>query len=117
MRKLQCFKAYDIRGRVPDQLDAALCYQIGQAYAAFVQPKRVAVGRDIRHSSQELQQALISGLTDSGVEVADIGLCGTEAVYFATFAFRLDGGIMITASHNPPDYNGVKLVREDSRPI
>ena len=63
MAKLHCFKAYDIRGRVPDQLDAALCYQIGQAYAAFVQPKRVAVGRDIRHSSRELQQALIGRLS------------------------------------------------------
>ena len=117
MGKLHCFKAYDVRGRVPDQLDAALCYQIGQAYAGFVQPKRVAVGRDIRHSSGELQQALIRGLTDCGVEVADIGLCGTEAAYFATFAFRLDGGIMVTASHNPPDYNGLKFVREESRPI
>jgi phosphomannomutase/phosphomannomutase/phosphoglucomutase len=117
MGKLHCFKAYDVRGRVPDELDAALCYQIGQAYAAFVQPKRVAVGRDIRHSSTELQQALIRGLTDSGVDVADIGLCGTEAAYFATFAFKLDGGIMVTASHNPPDYNGVKFVREESRPI
>ncbi len=117
MDTLQCFKAYDVRGRVPDQLDAALCYQIGQAYAAFVQPKRVAVGRDIRHSSSELQQALMRGLIDSGVDVADIGLCGTEATYFATFAFRLDGGIMVTASHNPPDYNGVKFVREQSRPI
>jgi len=82
-----------------------------------VQPKRVAVGRDIRHSSIELQQALIRGLTDCGVDVADIGLCGTEAAYFATFAFKLDGGIMVTASHNPPDYNGVKFVREESRPI
>lgn len=117
MGKLHCFKAYDVRGRVPDELDAGLCYQIGQAYAAFVQPRRVAVGRDIRHSSNELQQALMRGLIDCGVDVADIGLCGTEAAYFATFAFRLDGGIMITASHNPPDYNGIKFVREQSRPI
>ncbi len=117
MRKLECFKAYDVRGRVPDELDAALCYEIGQAYAAFVKPKRVAVGRDIRASSAELSQALVRGLTDSGVEVADIGLCGTEGVYFATFAFQLGGGIMVTASHNPPDYNGLKFVREQSRPI
>jgi phosphomannomutase/phosphomannomutase/phosphoglucomutase len=117
MRKLQCFKAYDVRGRVPDELDAALCYQIGQAYAAFVKPRRVAVGRDIRASSAELSQALIRGLTDSGVDVSDIGLCGTEGVYFATFALQLDGGIMVTASHNPPDYNGLKFVREQSRPI
>src|SRR6185437_7355820 len=95
----------------------ALAYQIGQAYAGLVSPRRVAVGRDIRHSSARLAAALCSGLADSGVEVADIGLCGTEGVYFATFAEGLDGGIMVTASHNPPDYNGMKFVREDSRPI
>jgi phosphomannomutase len=116
-RKLDCFKAYDVRGRVPDELDPELCYQIGQAYAAYVKPKRVAIGRDIRLSSAALQQAVARGLTDAGVDVLDIGLCGTEAVYFATFAYRLDGGIMVTASHNPPDYNGVKFVREGSRPI
>jgi phosphomannomutase/phosphomannomutase/phosphoglucomutase len=117
MPKLRCFKAYDIRGRIPDELNESLAYQIGQAYAAFVQPAKVAVGRDIRPSSTELAGALMRGLSDSGVEVADIGLCGTEGVYFATFGHKLDGGIMVTASHNPPDYNGMKLVREDSRPI
>ena len=115
--KLSCFKAYDVRGRVPDELDETLAYQIGQAYAAFVEPRKVAVGRDIRASSAPLQQALMGGLTDCGVDVADIGLCGTEGVYFATFADELDGGIMVTASHNPPDYNGMKFVREQSRPI
>jgi phosphomannomutase len=117
MSKLRCFKAYDIRGRIPDELNESLAYQIGQAYAAFVQPTIVAVGRDIRPSSTELAGALMRGLSDSGVEVADIGLCGTEGVYFATFGHKLDGGIMVTASHNPPDYNGMKLVREGSRPI
>src|SRR5476649_1774215 len=117
MVKLRCFKAYDIRGRIPDELNDALAYQIGQAYAAFVKPKRVAVGRDIRESSVQLRDALIRGLTDAGADVADIGLCGTEGVYFATFAEELDGGIMVTASHNPPDYNGMKFVREGSRPI
>src|SRR5690606_28406614 len=78
---------------------------------------RVAVGRDIRLSSNELADALIRGLTDSGVTVVDIGLCGTEGVYFATFSQKLDGGIMVTASHNPPDYNGMKFVRELSKPI
>jgi phosphomannomutase len=117
MPKLRCFKAYDIRGRIPEELNDALAYQIGQAYAAFVQPKTVAVGRDIRASSAQLGDSLTRGLTDSGVDVADIGLCGTEGVYFATFAQELDGGIMVTASHNPPDYNGMKFVREDSRPI
>jgi phosphomannomutase len=117
MTRLTCFKAYDIRGRIPDELNEALAYQVGQSYAGFVKPKRVAVGRDIRATSNTLAQALISGLTDSGVDVADIGLCGTEGVYYATYAERLDGGIMVTASHNPPDYNGMKFVREQSRPI
>src|SRR6202167_3055334 len=117
MSKLRCFKAYDIRGRIPDELNDTLAYQIGQAYAAFVKPRMVAVGRDIRESSVQLRDALTRGLTDSGVDVADIGLCGTEGVYFATFDEQLDGGIMVTASHNPPDYNGMKFVREQSRPI
>jgi phosphomannomutase len=117
MPKLRCFKAYDVRGRIPDELNDTLAYQIGQAYSALIKPKKVAVGRDIRQSSTALQAALMAGLTDSGVEVADIGLCGTEGVYFATFAHKLDGGIMVTASHNPPDYNGMKFVREQSRPI
>jgi phosphomannomutase len=117
MSKLSSFKAYDVRGRIPDELNETLAYQIGQAYAAFVKPKTVAVGRDIRHSSVGLLAALTRGLTDCGVQVADIGLCGTEGVYFATFAQKLDGGIMVTASHNPPDYNGMKFVREQSRPI
>jgi phosphomannomutase len=117
MPKLRCFKAYDVRGRIPDELNDTLAYQIGQAYAAFVKPKMVAVGHDIRESSALLRDSLTRGLTDSGVDVADIGLCGTEGVYFAAFAERLDGGIMVTASHNPPDYNGMKFVREQSRPI
>ncbi len=112
-----CFKAYDVRGRIPDELNPASVYAIGRAYASWLKPGRVAVGRDIRLSSAELAEALISGLTDSGVDVLDIGLCGTEGVYFATFAEGLDGGIMVTASHNPPDYNGMKFVREGSRPV
>ncbi len=117
MTKLSCFKAYDIRGRIPGELNEDLAYRIGQAYAGFVNPRRVAVGRDIRATSASLSAALMRGLTDSGCEVADIGLCGTEGVYFATFDQGLDGGIMVTASHNPPDYNGMKFVREQSRPI
>jgi phosphomannomutase len=117
MPKLTCFKAYDVRGRVPTELNEVLAYQIGQAYAAFVKPKAIAVGRDIRATSTALSAALIRGLNDSGCDVADIGLCGTEGVYFATYAEKLDGGIMVTASHNPPDYNGMKFVREQSRPI
>jgi phosphomannomutase/phosphomannomutase/phosphoglucomutase len=117
MHRLRCFKAYDVRGRIPDELDGALAYQIGRAFAVHVAPRRVAVGRDVRPTSPELQDALARGLTDAGVEVEDIGLCGTEGVYFATFEHGLDGGIMVTASHNPTDYNGMKLVREQSRPI
>jgi len=117
MTKLACFKAYDVRGRIPAELNESLAYQIGQAYAAFIRPRTVAVGRDIRATSAALSAALIRGLTESGCDVADIGLCGTEGVYFATFAEQLDGGIMVTASHNPPDYNGMKFVREQSRPI
>ncbi len=114
---LNSFKAYDVRGRIPDELNVDLAYRIGQAYAGFVKPRRVAVGRDIRLSSSELAGALIRGLLDSGVDVMDIGLCGTEGTYFATFSQEYDGGIMVTASHNPPDYNGMKFVREGSRPI
>jgi phosphomannomutase len=114
---LSAFKAYDIRGRIPDEINSELVYQVGRAYAAFIKPKRVCVGRDIRLTSEEFAQALIRGLTDSGVDVLDIGLCGTEGVYFATFNWKLDGGIMITASHNPLDYNGLKLVREKAKPV
>src|SRR5579864_1212013 len=117
MGNLNSFKAYDVRGRIPDEINEELAYDIGRAYAAFVKPKRVAVGYDIRLSSPQLAKALKRGLTDCGVDVLDIGLIGTEGSYFATFAERLDGGIMVTASHNPPDYNGMKFVREGARPI
>jgi phosphomannomutase/phosphomannomutase/phosphoglucomutase len=111
------FKAYDLRGRIPDELNEDVAYRVGRAYAEFVKPRKVIVGRDIRLSSEELGKALEQGLLDSGVDVYDIGLCGTEVVYYATFAREMDGGIMVTASHNPPDYNGMKFVREGSRPI
>jgi phosphomannomutase / phosphoglucomutase len=114
---LTCFKAYDIRGRIPDELNEDLAYRIGRAYTTFVQPRRVAVGHDVRLSSPALSATLARGLRDGGAEVWDIGLCGTEEIYFATFHYRLDGGIMVTASHNPMDYNGMKLVREQARPI
>jgi phosphomannomutase/phosphomannomutase/phosphoglucomutase len=115
--RLSCFKAYDVRGRVPHELDADLALRIGQAYAEVVHPRRVVVGHDIRLSSLDLTRALIEGLTRSGVDVALIGLCGTEEVYFATSHLKVDGGIMVTASHNPVDYNGMKFVRQESRPI
>jgi phosphomannomutase len=117
MPNLNAFKAYDIRGRIPDEINEDLAYQIGRAYAGFVKPARVAVGYDIRLSSPGLASALKRGLLESGCNVQDIGLWGTEGAYFATFAERLDGGIMVTASHNPPDYNGMKFVREEAKPI
>jgi phosphomannomutase len=117
MTNLQSFKAYDVRGRIPDEINESLAYDIGRAYCAFVKPHRVAVGYDIRLSSPQLAAALKRGLLESGCDVLDIGLWGTEGSYFATFAEKLDGGIMVTASHNPPDYNGMKFVREDARPI
>ena len=114
---INCFKAYDARGKVPDDLNTDIAYRVGRAYAEFIKPKQVAVGRDVRLSSDELFDALTSGLTDSGVDVLDLGLCGTEQVYFAAFHLKLDGGIMITASHNPIDYNGLKFVRECAKPL
>ena len=115
--RIDCFKAYDVRGRVPDELNEDIAYRIGRAYAAFTGARCVAVGHDIRQSSPAIRDALTRGLTDAGVQVLDIGCGGTEMVYFATFHDKLDGGIMVTASHNPPDYNGLKLVREQARPI
>ena len=115
--ELACFKAYDIRGRIPDELNEDLAWRIGRAYAALLQPRQVAVGHDVRLTSPALSTALAEGLLDGGAGVLDIGLCGTEEIYFAAFHHRLDGGIMVTASHNPMDYNGMKLVREQAKPI
>ncbi|RRJ84483.1 phosphomannomutase CpsG [Aestuariirhabdus litorea] len=112
-----CFKAYDIRGQLGTELNEEIAYRIGRAYARFLLPAEVVVGSDIRHSSEPLKQALANGLRDEGVDVVDIGHCGTEEVYFATRHLGVDGGIMVTASHNPIDYNGMKLVRREARPI
>jgi phosphomannomutase len=116
-RPIAGFKAYDLRGRIPDELNEEVAYRVGRGYAQFLSARRVVVGRDIRLSSASLTEALCRGLTDSGVDVDDIGVCGTEGVYFATFDGGYDGGIMVTASHNPSDYNGMKFVREQSKPI
>jgi phosphomannomutase/phosphoglucomutase len=113
----KAFKAYDIRGRVPDELNEALATRIGAAMAELLQPGPVVLGRDVRLSSPALQAALSDGLRGSGREVIDIGLCGTEEVYFQTGHLGAAGGVMVTASHNPMDYNGLKLVREQARPI
>lgn len=117
MSELSCFKAYDIRGRVPDQLNEDIAYRIGRAFVEFLKAKTVVVGHDIRLTSESLTNALVDGITDSGADVLHIGQCGTEEVYFATFNNPVSGGICVTASHNPMDYNGMKFVREGSKPI
>ena len=114
---LPAFKAYDVRGNVPNELNADLAYRIGRAYADEIKPKTVCVGYDIRLSGPELCEALSRGLNDGGVDVIELGMVGTEMVYFATANYGYDGGVMITASHNPKDDNGLKMVRAESRPI
>lgn len=114
---LRCFKAYDVRGRVPEELNDDIAYRIGCAYAQHISAVEVVVGFDIRLTSQEICAALSRGLTDMGANVINIGQCGTEEVYFATSHLNAGGGIMVTASHNPSNYNGMKFVREQSRPI
>ncbi len=117
MEKLNSFKAYDIRGKVPAELNIELAYKIGRAFSNHINAKQVVVGYDIRKSSLELSESLINGLTDAGTDVINIGLCGTEMIYFSTPHFNADGGIMITASHNPPEYNGMKFVIKNSVPF
>jgi phosphomannomutase len=117
MDKIAGFKAYDIRGKVPSELNNELAYKIGKAFAKFVNAKSIVIGYDIRPSSKGLSEALTKGFNETGVDVIDIGLCGTEMIYFATSFLKTDGGIMITASHNPPEYNGMKFVRQNSVPV
>ena len=117
MAELTCFKAYDIRGQLGTELDEEIAYRIGRAYAEFLKPKNVVLGGDIRLTSVALKAALSEGIRDAGADVIDIGMVGTEEVYFATSHLQADGGIEVTASHNPIDYNGMKPIREGSRPI
>ena len=117
MKKLTCFKSYDIRGKLGEELDSSIAYRIGRAFAEYLKPKAVVVGGDVRATSEELKLALAEGLMDSGVNAIDIGMVGTEEIYFATKHLKADGGIEVTASHNPIDYNGMKFVREESKPI
>ncbi|MEH6492914.1 phosphomannomutase CpsG [Halopseudomonas sp.] len=117
MNSLTCFKAYDIRGQLGTELNEDIAYRIARSFARFLKPQRIVLGGDVRATSPELKSALANGLRDEGVDVLDLGLAGTEEVYFATFHLGVDGGIEVTASHNPIDYNGFKLVREGSRPI
>ncbi len=117
MNKITCFKAYDIRGQLGTELNEDIAYRIARAFARFLKPQRIVLGGDVRATSPALKAALANGLRDEGVDVLDLGLAGTEEVYFATFHLGVDGGIEVTASHNPIDYNGFKLVREGARPI
>jgi phosphomannomutase len=113
-QKLTCFKAYDIRGRLGDELNEEIAYRIGRAFGQFLNAKTIVVGGDMRETSASLKTALAKGLMDSGVDVLDIGMVGTEEIYFASKYLGVDGGVVGTASHNPIDYNGMMLVREDS---
>ena len=117
MSDLTCFKAYDIRGQLGTELNEEIAYRIGRAFAEFLQPKNVVLGGDVRLTSEALKQALANGIRDTGADVIDIGVVGTEEVYFATSYLETNGGIEVTASHNPLDYNGMKPVRENSKPI
>lgn len=115
--ELSCFKAYDIRGKLGSELNEDVAYRIGRAYAQHLQAKSVVVGADVRLTSEALKMALAQGLMDGGANVIDIGMTGTEEVYFAAFHLDVDGGIEVTASHNPMDYNGMKLVKRGAQPI
>ncbi|MDX7986414.1 phosphomannomutase CpsG [Xenorhabdus sp. 12] len=117
MQRLTCFKAYDIRGKLGEELNEDIAWRIGRAYGEYLKPKTIVLGGDVRLTSEALKLALAKGLQDAGVDVLDIGMSGTEEIYFATFHLGVDGGIEVTASHNPMDYNGMKLVREGARPI
>lgn len=117
MAALTCFKAYDIRGELGTELNEDIAYRIGRAYGEFIRPKTIVVGGDVRLTSESLKLALANGLRDAGTDVLDIGMSGTEEIYFATFHLGIDGGIEVTASHNPMNYNGMKLVREGARPV
>tara|TARA_A100000164_G_scaffold328056_1_gene314871 strand:- start:3032 stop:4378 length:1347 start_codon:yes stop_codon:yes gene_type:complete len=117
MLKINCFKAYDIRGSFPDELNEEIAYFISRGFIEFSRAKNVVIGMDIRLSSQKIKDAVIQGITDSESDVTDIGIVGTEVVSFSTSYGNFDGGIMVTASHNPKDYNGMKLLIKQSKPI
>ena len=111
------FKAYDIRGIYPDQINGEIAYQIGYALAGYLKPKAIAVGRDMRLSSDELFDNLARGIQDYGADVIDLGLISTDGLYYAVGKFEYDGGVMITASHNPKQYNGLKICRKNAIPL
>jgi phosphomannomutase len=111
------FKAYDIRGLYPEELDEAGAYAVGRAYVEQFSPARIAVGRDMRLSAPSMAAAVRDGAADAGADVLDVGMVGTEMLYFAVGDLELDGGIMVTASHNPKQYTGMKIVRSGALPV
>lgn len=117
MDKIASFKAYDIRGKVPGDLNTDLAYKVGKSVVKYLNAKKILIGRDVRKSSPELAEALTKGITENGADVYDLGLCGTEMIYFGTPHFDADAGVMITASHNPPEYNGLKFVKKGAVPM
>ena len=117
MTQLSCFKTYDIRGRIDSEITTEIAWKIGKAFGLHTKARSVVVGGDCRLTSESFKMALANGLRDAGVDVIDIGMVGTEEIYFATSYLKLDGGIEVTASHNPIDYNGMKIVGRDSKPI
>src|SRR3954470_15219785 len=110
-------KAYDVRGIYPDDLDEDGAYAIGRAYVEQFEPRRIAVARDMRLSSPTMANAGIEGAADGGADVVDIGMAGTEMLYFTVGELGLDGGVMVTASHNPKEYTGMKIVRRGALPV
>ena len=115
--ELSCFKAYDVRGKIPTELNESLAFLIGLAVTEYLEASAIVIGYDVRHSSPAIVESLFGGINQAGAEVINIGLCGTEEIYFATNFLGTDGGIMVTASHNPADYNGMKIVGFGARPI
>ena len=115
--EISCFKAYDVRGRIPSELNEDVAFRIGVGIASYFSAETVVVGYDIRPSSMDILNALTKGMNSQGAKVFSIGLCGTEEIYFATNHLKTDAGVMITASHNPADYNGLKIVGKGAKPV
>ena len=113
----KAFKAYDVRGIYPSELDEAGAYAVGRAYVEQFEPKAIAIGRDMRVSSPSIARAVMQGAADGGAEVKDVGMIGTEMLYFGVGELDLDGGVMVTASHNPKEYTGMKIVRRGALPV
>ncbi len=113
----KAFKAYDVRGIYPTELDEEGAYAVARAYVEHFEPRRIAIGRDMRLSSPTMAQAAARGATEAGADVVDVGMVGTEMIYFAVGALGLDGGIAVTASHNPKEYTGMKIVRRGALPV